>query len=1003
MDPNTLTVDQLSYWICRLKPLYPTAAEIAGYLAPLNVTAANLIEPLRRNGFAAGDIAAAIAAAYQMQPVAVGTLLTNAGYDTNTVADCLRFNLKLSWLDTVTFLGDGYFGVLPDPGKTYFIAATAGLSSANRLLSVNPDNSLSLVDHDDGSGRQLWRFTTAGPAMDNIFTISPLIGTWPNAFLSCNIIAPFQNITTAISSSDDGSGRQRWMLGTIGDGSFNILSTADHTTPCNALSCSPDGSVINLANGNNQWPPPAAVGLQQWRLLPWPATDGTEYVIEATGLSAGAGTFLSCAAGYPPTDPFAGAQEVALRASANWEGQHWTFEWIGSGSGYRIRPVLGLACLSCHQQPPGSLPPPQTLTTVDLYASDDGSGRQHWNLTPTGDGRFTITVVPVISTPPNPNGPTLNYPDYNYLSCPPDGSVVNLWNAVQGPGCQQWTVKAAAPVGPPFQLPAYVTSAGYDLVCAVTQQNLENTLAAYALDLKTPEFSAYYGPGGASLSQATVEGWLGGTDPLTLAAGTIPPNLLTPAFSSGFSWAFKATPFTADKLPKHGQFHVIALDQGPSSVRHQVSFKEFTLIWLTPPATLNVFNQDPNQPVVFSSRHDLQAGAGDFSSLPADLQARLKAQNQGASFSVTQLFLDLANSTVIDVVPPLDGVPNALNDAAAIVSQYWQQVPANAGVLGYSVGVQGSPVPSITPTALGFVVSPHLGPDGKPDGNLDLNTLNYLVMSQNRALPATSPFAWNWVEDDSIGGVMSVRGGIFAGFLTQLLNALPATANLCIQPGIQDDGTGTFPVSTSPASWTADGNGVQSIQFFPADNQGTANIPGGNSGTSSWDIHYAMTGSITPGSNTLTLSLNVLVHVHLHNTIRVWVPGSGPHGGYWKTQDMDCKIVDYTQSVPYSLTVAPGGQLIATPPTPLPPAVDNSETPEADWPFSGFTAGLQTSVQTAVTNAINGCTNAIQAALGNNSPSDWVFPVAGTFSPSGVTVPFNGDVTIDISYTNNPD
>lgn len=989
-DPNTLTSDQLSYWVCRLKPSFHDAKNIAQHLASEKLAAANLIEPLRRNGFGAGDIAAALASAYQMKPWDVAYALANARYDTGTVADCLRFNLQVSLDDTAGFLINLPLAPAmqgPDVNKTYFIVPATGLSCTTRLLSVHPDNTLGFVDKDDGSGRQLWRFTDHMGPTSGYYTISPLTCGWPNGgFLSCHEVdgSPPVNLTTNdIYDKDDTSGRQRWTLGAVGDGSFNLtieqpgaLKDPDYKY----LSCAKDGSAINLWHEDDQ------SGRQQWRLLQWPATDSTEYVIQV-GAATAAGTFLSCAGGYPPTDPVDGyPQGLALRPAAIGEAQHWTFEWIGEGWGYRIRPVLGLACLSCNGNPNGE---------ADLWYTDDNSGRQRWILTPISPGTFTFTI----------EWPgALQDPTYKYLSCSIDGTALNLWNADDQSGRQHWTVQAAAPVGPPFQLPSYVTSAGYDLVCAVTQQNLENTLQQHALDLNTPEFSAYYGPSGA-LSADTVKGWLGQTDLFALAAGPIPANVLPFVVNQGLSWAFKATPFTADKhKPKRGQFKVIALDQGPSSVRHQLSFKEFTLVWFAA-GTLNVFTQDPDNPVVFSSRHDLQVGDADFSALPADSQASLKAQHPGALFSLKQLFLDLSNSTLIDVVPPLDGVPNAQDKAAAIVSQYWQQVPASATVLGYSVGLQaagsGTPGPSITPTALGFVVSPHLGPDGKADGNLNLNTLNYLVMSGNRALPAASPFAWNWVESDSIGGVMSVRGGIFTGFLTQLLNALPATANLCIQPGILDDGTGSFPDSTSPASWSADNNGVQSIQFA-TDNNGTADLPGGASDTSTWDIHYAMTGSITPGSSTFTLSLNVVVHVHLHNARFHFNAAGGPHGGYWTYQDLDCKIVDSTLSAQYTLTVGPAGQLIATPPNPLPSVVDNSETPDASWPFSAFTVGLQTKVQGTVTDAINGCANAIQGALSSTSPSDWVFPVGGTFSPSGVTLPFCGDLTVDISYTADP-
>src|SRR4029077_1865694 len=97
--------------------------------------------------------------------------------------------------------------------------------------------------------------------------------------------------------------------------------------------------------------------------------------------------------------------------------------------------------LSCHE--PGNaadgtpLTPPANLTTIDVFSDDDGSGRQQWTLTPVGDGSFTITIE-------KPGA--LQSPSYKYLSCPPDGSSINLWNQDDGSGRQNWRLLPAVPV-----------------------------------------------------------------------------------------------------------------------------------------------------------------------------------------------------------------------------------------------------------------------------------------------------------------------------------------------------------------------------------------------------------------------------------------------------------------------------------------------------------------------------------------------------------------------------
>jgi hypothetical protein len=527
-----------------------------------------------------------------------------------------------------------------------------------------------------------------------------------------------------------------------------------------------------------------------------------------------------------------------------------------------------------------------------------------------------------------------------------------------------------------------LSSSGFDFVCAVTQSAIDNTLRPYVIGLNVPEFSGCYGPSGP-LSTDTVKGWIGGTDPFTLAAGTLPANVTTSAWVNGFWWGFKATPFTVHNLPRPPKLApVVQLDQGPSSVRHQVSFAHFQLIWFTPPATLNCFTQDAANPVIFSSRVDLKVGDGDFSALPADLQTSLAAQHPGALFSIKQLFLDLSNSSIIDA-SPMGDVPNPLNNAAYIVSQYWQQLPARAAVLGYSVGVQagasGAPAPSITPTALGCVVSPHLGPDGQPSGNLDRNTLNYLVMTENRPLPAAAPFAWNWVAaDDYFGGVMTVRRDIFVGYLRSLLD--PITAPLCIHPLDPHDGTAmTFPTSTSPASWQASAPpALLQIRFDDNANY-TPPPPDGATISAVWSFFYSMSGSVSyDTASTVTLSLHVVVRAA---------------GAIYQSLIGDYNIIDSQYSAAYTLAIGPAGQLTAA--MTSSPIVDKSQNP-TDWSLTDFLPPLRTTVLTAVQKAIEdfgaGMENLLQGS------TDWVFPGGQTFMTSGVTFSDSGDLMVHVTY-----
>jgi outer membrane protein assembly factor BamB len=71
-------------------------------------------------------------------------------------------------------------------------------------------------------------------------------------------------------------------------------------------------------------------------------------------------------------------------------------------------------------------------TVVDLWSTDDGSGRQRWRLVPIGGSQicnyFNIIVIGGVNS------------RRDYLSCTPDGSV-DLWSSDDGSGRQRWQVQ----------------------------------------------------------------------------------------------------------------------------------------------------------------------------------------------------------------------------------------------------------------------------------------------------------------------------------------------------------------------------------------------------------------------------------------------------------------------------------------------------------------------------------------------------------------------------------
>jgi hypothetical protein len=67
-------------------------------------------------------------------------------------------------------------------------------------------------------------------------------------------------------------------------------------------------------------------------------------------------------------------------------------------------------------------------TKVDLWNTDDGSGRQEWN----------ITLVEGFTDVYNIKVSKGNSTDRVFLSCAQDGTYVDLWNTDDGSGRQRW-------------------------------------------------------------------------------------------------------------------------------------------------------------------------------------------------------------------------------------------------------------------------------------------------------------------------------------------------------------------------------------------------------------------------------------------------------------------------------------------------------------------------------------------------------------------------------------
>jgi hypothetical protein len=192
----------------------------------------------------------------------------------------------------------------------------------------------------------------------------------------------------------------------------------------------------------------------------------------------------------------------------------------------------------------------------------------------------------------------------------------------------------------------------------------------------------------------------------------------------------------------------------------------------------------------------VQAGV-DLSGYPQDVQTSLQAALSNPALSVTQLFLDLAivNWPSATVMSPAGAVTDAytlgvlegslqlwcssLDTALSQAVLGWMQASKDAG--------NTAAIPAFVPTSYGFSVSPYNpsydttanNPTGATDP--DLGTINYLMMTQNKAAPTSNTagiFSTNWVPLPNTleyQGTLCMTNALFtSGFITG--NLLPAIA-----------------------------------------------------------------------------------------------------------------------------------------------------------------------------------------------------------------------------------
>jgi hypothetical protein len=242
-------------------------------------------------------------------------------------------------------------------GVSYNILVNGGTPTNRKYLSVTADGTkVDLFSHDDGSGRQRWKVAerTDGSV---VIVIQGGVNNG-RKFLSTTA----DGTKVDLFSGDDNSGRQQWNLIVPQTAKFNLRISGGVTTGKMLLSGVRVAGSVFL---NSIYEAEAVT--EQWHIF----RDGKDYKFYSDKFSV-TGEFLKGS----QTGDVSRVGNVRIRLmklgnGADNNDSNWKVEDIGSGL---IRIKLSYATK------PMFLSSTADGTKVDLFDTDDGSGRQRWKV-----------------------------------------------------------------------------------------------------------------------------------------------------------------------------------------------------------------------------------------------------------------------------------------------------------------------------------------------------------------------------------------------------------------------------------------------------------------------------------------------------------------------------------------------------------------------------------------------------------------------------------------------
>lgn len=572
-----------------------------------------------------------------------------------------------------------------------------------------------------------------------------------------------------------------------------------------------------------------------------------------------------------------------------------------------------------------------------------------------------------------------------------------------------------------------LSQVGYDLVVGVTQDAINSNLKRY-LDNANIDFEPIYYIFTDSYAtdvmpvtaewikeNTTSEDFPNGIDPFTDIPNGLTSDNTDPSnanaveagnvlFDILFAFAYKAVV----GFPRNSPDIIILNnpDFNPQTVEYQMYFEEFTVVDLMAGRGTWTYvknEQSSDDPWIYSWIVDLNIVSSDsaFEDLPEATQAALQNVDSDSMFSIQQLALDLTNAPqsnglVSDTGAPIDGDP-LFNAYLASFWDYLKETEATALLTATLPSSPNDATPTLIPTALNFVIQPY---DGSAE-NAGLDTLNYLVMSDNKPLPdPVNPITWPWVEPSSStelpSGVMAVQKADFVQYVKAIFEE--NLSSICLIPVIDVD----FELGDSPFNYSQ--SFYQDPHYTILDDDGDHVLAFSYQSPTSKDsdllyaseIYSYIKSDVYFEEN--TIRCETLGEVYIDLDLKAIIPISKTKGD----------IVAQKTTAIFTMHTNPDGSLY----------IDSDiqsqnllQYDDEDAPYYGADPSAFASFFGNMDQFLNAITqqaddliswmedydNSIANLLSNTSA--WVFPGSDTFSMSNPRFSDALDLTIDVSYT----